>query len=72
MQDGIVRFAGIASRALHLVGITAANLATKRAAATAVGFTGLFGYLSTVLSGWGLGKLVEQEGWNAGFLAYYC
>ncbi len=52
-----------------LVGIIAANLATKRAAATAGGLTGLFGYASTVLSGWGLGTLVERSGWNAGFLA---
>ena len=52
-----------------LVGISAANLATKRAAATAVGFTGVFGYLSTTVSGWGLGKLVDVFGWNAGFLA---
>ncbi len=52
-----------------LVGICAANLATKKAAATAVGFTGVFGYLSTTLSGWGLGKLVDSFGWHAGFLA---
>jgi sugar phosphate permease len=52
-----------------LVGIAAANLATKRAAATAVGLTGLFGYASTVLSGWGLGALVEHHGWNAAFTA---
>ena len=51
-----------------LVGIIAANLATKRAAATAIGLTGLFGYLSTVLSGWGLGTIVAQNGWNMGFL----
>ena len=47
-----------------LVGIAASNLATKQAAATAVGFTGLFGYASTILSGWGLGVLVEAIGWN--------
>ena len=40
-----------------LVGIAVANLATKRAAATAVGLTGVFGYASTVLSGWGLGRI---------------
>ncbi len=62
-----------------LVGISVANLATKRAAATAIGLTGIFGYASTVLSGWGLGKLVEmntlrdqegailEHGWGAGF-----
>jgi OPA family glycerol-3-phosphate transporter-like MFS transporter/OPA family sugar phosphate sensor protein UhpC-like MFS transporter len=50
-----------------LISIAAANLATKRAAGSAVGLTGLFGYASTVLSGWGLGKLVETHGWDAGF-----
>ena len=52
-----------------LVGISVANLATKRAAATAVGLTGIFGYASTVLSGWGLGWLVQTYGWDRGFLA---
>lgn len=50
-----------------LIGITASNLATKRAAATAAGLTGLFGYASTVVSGWGLGKLVDYAGWNVAF-----
>jgi len=50
-----------------LIGITAANMATKRAAATAAGLTGLFGYLSTVVSGWGLGKVVDLAGWNVAF-----
>jgi OPA family glycerol-3-phosphate transporter-like MFS transporter/OPA family sugar phosphate sensor protein UhpC-like MFS transporter len=50
-----------------LIGITAANLATRRAAATAAGFTGLFGYASTLVSGWGLGKIVDVYGWNVGF-----
>ena len=50
-----------------LVGIAVANLATKRAAATAVGLTGLFGYFSKILSGWGLGTLVQHYGWDAGF-----
>jgi len=50
-----------------LVGIAAANLATKKAAATAVGLTGIFGYASTILSGWGLGTLVQHYGWPYGF-----
>jgi phosphoglycerate transporter family protein len=50
-----------------LISIAAANLATKRAAATAVGLTGLFGYASTTLSGWGVGKLVDTYGWDAAF-----
>ncbi len=51
-----------------MVGIAAANLATKRCAATAVGLTGIFGYASTVLSGWGLGTLVQHYGWDRAFL----
>ncbi len=47
--------------------MTAANLATKRAAATAIGLTSIFGYASTVLSGWGLGALVQRYGWDVGF-----
>ncbi|HOW66223.1 MAG TPA: MFS transporter [Candidatus Paceibacterota bacterium] len=52
-----------------LIGIIVANLATKRAAATAAGFTGIFGYASTLLSGWGLGFVVQKYGWDVGFLA---
>jgi sugar phosphate permease len=51
-----------------LIGIAAANLATKRAAASAVGLTGLFGYSSTLLSGIGLGVLQKHEGWDAVFI----
>jgi OPA family glycerol-3-phosphate transporter-like MFS transporter/OPA family sugar phosphate sensor protein UhpC-like MFS transporter len=50
-----------------LIGIIAANLATKRAAATAAGFTGLFGYASTLVSGTGLGYIAQHYGWNAAF-----
>jgi phosphoglycerate transporter family protein len=55
-----------------LIGIIGANLATKRAAGTAAGFTGIFGYASTVLSGWGLGTLVQHHGWDAGFTGLIC
>ena len=50
-----------------LIGIAAAKLATKRAAATAIGLTGFFGYASTLVSGWGLGTLVDRRGWDAAF-----
>lgn len=50
-----------------LVGVIAANLASRRAAATAIGLTGLFGYLSTVPSGWGLGRIAERAGWGPVF-----
>jgi phosphoglycerate transporter family protein len=47
-----------------LVGVIVVNLATKRLAATAIGFTGIFSYASTLVSGWGLGALVQHYGWN--------
>ena len=43
------------------------NLATKRAAATAVGLTSIFGYASTTLSGYGLGWLVTHYSWGHAF-----
>jgi OPA family glycerol-3-phosphate transporter-like MFS transporter/OPA family sugar phosphate sensor protein UhpC-like MFS transporter len=50
-----------------LVAVIVAHLATKRGAATAVGLTSIFGYASTVLSGWGLGFLAQHYGWNPAF-----
>lgn len=54
-----------------LIGTAAANLGTKRAAAAAVGLTGLFGYASTALSGFGIGALVDRRGWDAGFMVFF-
>ena len=51
-----------------LIGIAAANQATKKAAATANGLTGLFGYASTVVSGVGLGFVAEHYGWNWAYI----
>ena len=42
-----------------LIGIAAANQATNRAAATANGLTGLFGYASGIVSGLGVGYMVD-------------
>src|SRR2546430_17286523 len=50
-----------------LLAVAAADLATKRAAATAIGLTRIFAYASTVVSGWGLGALVQHYGWDAAF-----
>ena len=52
-----------------LIGIAVANLATKRGAATAAGFTGLLGYVSTIYAGWGMGKVADTMGWNAGLMS---
>jgi phosphoglycerate transporter family protein len=51
-----------------LVAVIVANQATKRAAATAVGLTSIFGYASTTLSGFGLGWLVQHYSWNHAFV----
>jgi sugar phosphate permease len=50
-----------------LIGIAVANLATKRAAAAGVGLTGIFGYASGILSGWGLGWTADHHGWHVVF-----
>lgn len=43
-----------------LIGIAAANQATNRAAATANGLTGLFGYASGLVSGVGVGAFIDM------------
>ena len=53
-----------------LVAVIVAKLATKRAAATAVGLTSIFGYASTVVSGWGLGVMVDHyKNWDLAFIS---
>ena len=47
-----------------LVGIVAANQATKEAAAMANGFTGIMGYASTIVSGMGIAFIKEHFGWG--------
>ncbi|MBT9585876.1 MFS transporter [bacterium] len=49
-----------------LVGVMVADLATKRAAGTAVGLSGLFGYMSGFISGGLMGYVATHYGWNAG------
>lgn len=48
-----------------LVGVMVADLATKRAAGTAVGLSGIFGYASSILSGFLIGYLSTNYGWDA-------
>lgn len=47
-----------------LIGIAASNLATRRAAGTAAGFTGLFGYASVIVTGFGMGYVAQHYGWG--------
>ena len=52
-----------------MTGTTAVNLATRRFAGTAVGFTSLFSYGSVLFSGWGMGFLADRTGgWATPFL----
>ncbi len=53
-----------------LIAVAAADFATKKAASSAVGLTGLFGYLGATLCGISTGWLVDHYGWN-GALALY-
>lgn len=50
-----------------LVPVAAADFASKKAAATATGLTGQFGYIGSALAGIGTGLIVETWGWNGGF-----
>ena len=51
-----------------LIGIAAVDLVPKKAAGTAAGLTGLFGYLGATGAEVGIGQIVEHYGWNAGFM----
>jgi OPA family glycerol-3-phosphate transporter-like MFS transporter len=51
-----------------LIGVHALDLAPKKAAGTAAGFTGLFGYVGgAVGASVIIGYVVDMSGWNAGF-----
>jgi OPA family glycerol-3-phosphate transporter-like MFS transporter len=51
-----------------LIGVGAVDLVPKKAAGTAAGFTGFFGYVGgATIAELGIGKTVERFGWDAGF-----
>ncbi len=51
-----------------LIGVQALDLVQKKAAGTAAGFTGLFGYLGgAVAANIAMGYIVDYFGWNGGF-----
>jgi len=51
-----------------LIGVHALDLVPKKAAGTAAGFTGLFGYVGGAVSAnLVIGALVDRAGWDAGF-----
>lgn len=47
-----------------LVAVAAADFSTKKAAATAVGLTGLFGYIGAFIANYGTGLISERWGWD--------
>ncbi|MFH1873829.1 MAG: MFS transporter [Pseudomonadota bacterium] len=53
-----------------LVGVAAADFASKRAAATATGLTGTFGYVGSAICGVGTGLVVDKWGWDGGFIFF--
>lgn len=52
-----------------LIGVAALDLVPKKAVGTAAGLTGLFGYLGATIAEIGIGTIVHQYGWDAGFMS---
>ncbi len=53
---------------IMMIGLHALDLVPKKAAGTAAGFTGLFGYfLGSAPSGWGVGWIADHWGWGGVF-----
>ena len=52
---------------LMLVSVAAINFTGKKAAATAAGFTGFWGYMGATASGIGVGWAAHHYGWHIGF-----
>ena len=53
-----------------LIGVQALDLVPKKAAGTAAGLTGLFGYFigASILANIAMGFVVDNYGWNGGFM----
>lgn len=50
-----------------LVGVAAADYASKKAVGAATGMTGTFGYMGAAVCGVGIGYTVDNWGWDGGF-----
>lgn len=53
-----------------LVGVAAADFASKKAVGMAVGLTGTFGYLGSAISGVSIGLIADNYGWDWGFVFF--
>jgi MFS transporter, OPA family, sugar phosphate sensor protein UhpC len=54
-----------------MIGLAAAELCTKKAAATATGFVGLFAYVGAACAGYPLGTITQQWGWEGFYSALF-
>lgn len=72
LLDGIVLVcAGVLVYAPQLlVPLAAADFASRKAACTATGLTGWFGYIGSALAGVGTGAIADTWGWNGGFIFF--
>ena len=52
-----------------LIGVAAAELTHKKAAATATGLTGWVAYLGVAVAGYPLGLIIDKMGWEGFFWA---
>ena len=52
-----------------LIGVAAAELSHKKAAATVTGFAGFFAYMGAACAGYPLGKITQELGWTGFFWA---
>jgi MFS transporter, OPA family, sugar phosphate sensor protein UhpC len=52
-----------------LIGMCAAELSHKKAAATSTGFIGCFAYIGAACAGYPLGKITQDWGWESFFIA---
>jgi sugar phosphate permease len=53
-----------------LNGVATADFASKRAVGVATGVTGSFAYIGSAIAGVGIGAIVENYGWEGGFLLF--
>lgn len=53
-----------------LVGVAAADFASKKAVGMAVGLTGTFGYIGSAISGVCIGWIADNYGWDGGFIFF--
>lgn len=51
-----------------LIGVAAAELSHKKAAATSTGFIGCFAYLGAATAGWPIGIVIRDYGWDDYFI----